>query len=163
MFFKDTEELFPESFHLFQSFFFEGFQCIPIVLDAVLVLQGLSERFPFGNVLLVEDVPSEILDFIGYLPLLVVADTFLDVVEQPIEDRGVSVQFLNHGIYRFAQCGGIVQFNVQVGTQFQFARQVTHHRLEKRVDGFYPEPAIIMNHQLECLASLFAYVFFRKM
>ena len=73
--------MFPEVLHLFQGLFLDGFQGVPVVLDAILVLKGLPEFLAFLDVFLVEDVPSEVLDFVRHLPLLVFLDAFFDVVQ----------------------------------------------------------------------------------
>ena len=70
--------------------------------------------------------------------------------KQPSQNRGGRCQFFNEAVHGIAQYVGIVQFYIQVRTQFQFPCQIAHYGLEEGVDGFYTKTAVIMQHVLQC-------------
>ena len=84
--FQNAEELIAEAFQLFYSFFFQCLEHSPIVGDTIGVLQRLAELCPFLDVLFVEDILAEFLDFMSHLPLLVVFNAFFDIIQQLVED-----------------------------------------------------------------------------
>ena len=150
--FEQSRKLVAESLHKLQHLFADVFQFLPIRRDELRVGQFPAQSFSFLDIVLIEDVLSETLDILRHIPAPVVRNPFLDVLQQPVEHRRAAVQFFNHGIHGIAQHLRIVQFDGQVGPQLQFPCQVAHHRLEKRVDGFDAETAVVMNHVPQGLA-----------
>ena len=150
-----------ETFHFFQHFGFQFFQLLAVFLDGVRIAQPLPKSFPFFNIALVKDIAAETFHLIRYIPTLVVGNPFVDIIQQPCEDRGGGTEFLNHAVYRIAEHFGIVQFDIQIRAEFQFPRQVTHDGLKERVDGFHPETAVIVQHIAESDSRRFPYFLLR--
>ena len=150
MWFQFSDELVVEAFHLFQSLGLHFPQHITVQFDYIRFFQLLPESFTAFYVTFVEDVPAESLDLIGYIPTFVIGNAFVDIIQQPSQNRGGRCQFFNEAVHGIAQYVGIVQFYIQVRTQFQFPCQIAHYGLEEGVDGFYTKTAVIMQHVLQC-------------
>ena len=108
-------ELVVEAFHLFQGFGFHFAQYIPVKFQRIGGAQALAQGFAALNVAFVEDVAAETFYFVRYVPTFVVADAFVDVLQQPCQHGGGGSQFLDEAVYGIAQYFGVVQFDVQVG------------------------------------------------
>ena len=139
-------KLFPERLHLLQRLRFQFLQRLLVQLHHLRFAQAFPQSVSLLQVTLVEDVPSEALDFVRHVPALVVGDAFVDVVQQPAHHRCVRCQLLDEAVHRLVQYLRVVQFDVQVRAQLQFAGQVPHHRLEERVDCLHPEAAVVVQH-----------------
>ena len=73
-----------------------------------------------------------------------------------MEHRRAAVQFFDHGVNGIAQHFAVVQLDIQISAQFQFASQIAHYRLEERVNRFDAEATVVMDDVFQCLGSGFA-------
>ena len=87
MHFEQARKLFAESLHEFQHLLTDTFQLIPVGRNKVRVGQFPAQSFSLFDVALVENILSESLDVLRHIPAAVVHDTFLDVLQQPVEHR----------------------------------------------------------------------------
>ena len=115
MSFQFPFKLVVESLHLFQRVGFHLAQHVPIEPQHVGRPQTFPQFFATLHVAFVEDVPSEALDFVRYVPALVFADAFVNVFQQPRQYGRGRGEFFDEAVHGIAQHFGVVQFDVQVG------------------------------------------------
>ena len=148
MAFQLAFKLVVEAFHLLQCIGLHFAQYVAIELYRFGRAQLEPQSFAAFYVAFVENVPSEAFYFVGHIPAFVIGNAFVDVVQQPGQYGRRGGELFNHAVYGIAQHLGVVQLDVQVGAEFQFAGKVAHDRLEKRVDCFHAEAAVVVQHIL---------------
>ena len=156
MAFQLAFELVVEAFHLLQCIGLHFTQYVAIELYCFGRAQLEPQSFAAFYVAFVENVPSEAFYFVGHIPAFVIGNALVDVVQQPGQYRRRGGELFNHAVYGIAQHLGVVQFDVQVGAEFQFAGKVAHDRLEKRVDCLHAEAAVVVQHILQCHSGALA-------
>ena len=114
--FQFTLELAVETRHLLQRFFFHVTQRLPVALQEIGNTQTLPYALASLDVAFVEDVPSEALDFAGNIPAFVVADAFVDVVQQPCQYGRGGGELFDKAVHGVAQHLVAVQLYLQIRT-----------------------------------------------
>ena len=135
---------FAEGFHLLGGFGLHALQQFAVELHYLGRAHLQSQGFAPFNIFLVEDVAGKAFHFVRHVPTLVVGNALVDVVEQPGQYGRGRGELLDEAVHRQAQYLVVVQLDVQVGAQLQFAGQVAHDGLEEGVDGLHAEAAVVV-------------------
>ncbi|EJX06958.1 hypothetical protein EVA_04922 [gut metagenome] len=150
-----------ESLHLLYNHPCQRLHLPAIVLHGLRPAQFLTQLSALFDIHLIKDILTERFDFVRHIPPLVVGNPFVDIIEQPAQHRRGRSQLFNQAVHGIAQHLSAVQFDVQVRTQLQFPGQVAHHRLEKRVDGFHAEAAVVVQHIVQRRAGCLPHLLLR--
>ena len=156
--FENAEELVGDAVHHVRRLVAQCLEQLAVGGDGLRVRQLGAQSVALLDVGLVEDVQAEAFDFARHVPAFVRGDAFADELQEPSQHGRASVELLDEDIDGVREHLGVVERDVHVGTQFQFPRQVAHHRLEERVDGFHAEAAVVMNQQGEGAPCLVAHL-----
>ena len=106
----------------------------------------LSDFLAVNEVILLEDIASELLHRLVHLPRAVGSDFLLYEVNDGLELAGVLPQRLDDSVNGIRQHLRLIQFHFQVGRQFQFVGKFTNDTLKERVYRLNAKTAIIMHN-----------------
>ena len=96
-----------------------------------------------------ENILAEFFDFPNDVPRLVFLDVFVDIVENPRQFLAIRVKAFDEVSDGLLFDLRVVEFDAQVGCEVEFAGEVSQHALEKRVDGFHAEIAVVVQQVVE--------------
>ena len=120
------------------------------------------KRVALFFVIITENGASELLDLPDDVPRLVVADVLHDIFQNPLQhDVGVG-QIVYQTVNGLFLNLYIVQTDSQIGCEVELASQIAQHALEEGVNSLYAEIVVVMEQQVQGLASTFADLCFRQ-